>query len=80
MTVSIVTPTLNSMRTLDAYFNAIMSQNYPHAKIEIIIADGGSTDGTREKIVEFQRTCDISIKLYENPLKTAEAGKAVGFG
>jgi len=76
--VSIVTPTFNSMRTLDTYMDAIIKQTYPHALIEIIFADGGSQDGTNEKIAEYRKKYDIPIFLYENPLKTAEAGKAVG--
>lgn len=76
--VSIVTPTFNSMRTLQLYMEAILSQTYPHERMEIVFADGGSTDGTIEKIKEYSRTKDIRISLYENPLKTAEAGKAVG--
>ena len=77
-TVSIVTPTYNSMRTLDTYMNAILMQTYPHEAIELIFADGGSTDGTLEQISKYSENCDISIKLFENPLRTAEAGKAVG--
>ncbi len=77
-TVSIVTPVYNSMRTLQKYFDAIASQTYPHNLIEIIIADGGSTDGTLEFIDEYRRSCDISVSIYENSLRTGEAGKAVG--
>lgn len=76
--VSIVTPTYNSMRTLKLYMDAIKCQTYPHDLIEVIFADGGSQDGTIEQIKEYDRQLDISISLYDNPLKTAEAGKAVG--
>ena len=34
--VTIVTPVLNSMRTLDEYMQAIIMQDYPHDKIDII--------------------------------------------
>ena len=75
--ISIVTPTYNIMRTLDEYMGAILSQKYPHDKIEIVFADGGSTDGSLEKISKYAKEVDFSISVYENPLKTAEAGKAV---
>lgn len=77
-TISIVTPTFNSMRTLYLYLEAIISQDYPHEKIEIIIADGGSTDGTIQALEEYKAKCDIQINIFYNPLRTAEAGKAVG--
>ncbi len=77
LSVSIVTPTFNIMRTIDEYMSAIVSQNYPHDKLEILFADGGSTDGTLEKIGEYCNSIDIPISIYKNPLRTAEAGKAV---
>ena len=75
--VTIVTPVLNSMRTLDEYMQAIIMQDYPHDKIDIIIADGGSTDGTIERFNEYSESEDIKIQICNNTLKTAEAGKAV---
>ncbi len=77
MKLSIVTPTFNSMRTIQQYIDAVMAQDYPHSEMEIIFADGGSTDGTLDKFKEFQKKLDIPVTVYENPLRTAEAGKAV---
>lgn len=76
--LSIVTPVYNSMRTLELYMDSILCQDYSHDKIELVFADGGSTDGTVQKIEEYKAKFDISIKMLQNPLKTAEAGKAVG--
>ena len=70
--ISVVIPTLNSERFLPECLESIRKQDYPAEKIEIIIADGGSTDSTRE--IARKYNCSI----YSNPLKTAEAGKAVG--
>ena len=78
LSVTIVTPTYNSMRTLSEYMNAIAGQDYPHDKLDLVIADGGSTDGTVEKLKEYASKLDFKINVYENPLRTAEAGKAVG--
>lgn len=76
--ISIVTPTFNSMRTIDEYMQAILEQDYPHDRMELIFADGGSKDGTLKRFEEYSRQYDIPVHVYRNPLRTAEAGKAVG--
>lgn len=70
-TISVLIPTLNSQRVLGKCLSSIRKQDYPKNKIKIIITDGGSTDKTR-KIAK-----DYKAKLFDNPLKTGEAGKAV---
>ena len=51
--ISIIIPTLNSEKTLKDCLGSIAMQDYPKDKIEVIVADGGSTDGTLEIISEF---------------------------
>ncbi len=72
LSISIVVPTYNSAKTLPACLESIREQDYPVDKVEIIIADAGSVDGTVEIAKRF------TDKIYYNSLKTGEAGKAVG--
>lgn len=71
--VSVVIPTLNSAKTLEACLRAITLQTMPRDRYEIVMADAGSSDTTRE----IARACGVD-KIVENPLKTGEAGKAAG--
>jgi glycosyltransferase involved in cell wall biosynthesis len=71
--VSVVIPTLNSERYLDECLGALGAQDYPREQLEILIVDAGSTDRTRE--IATRHGVD---RLLENPLRTGEAGKAVG--
>lgn len=70
--VSIVIPVLNSGNVLKNCLQSIRSQNYPQDKVEILIIDGGSTDNTLTIASRF------ACRILQNPLKTAEGGKAVG--
>jgi len=70
--ISVVFATLNAARVLENCLGSIARQDYPKNKIEVIIADGGSTDDTLSIIRKFK------IRVVDNPLKTSEAGKAVG--
>lgn len=69
--VSILIPTLNAASVLEKCLASIVKQDYPKEKLEIIVADGGSTDKTLEIAKKY------GAKIYKNPLKTGEAGKAV---
>lgn len=51
MLVSIITPCLNSERTIRQTIESVLHQTYKN--IEYIIVDGGSTDGTVEIIKEY---------------------------
>ena len=75
-TISIVIPTLNSSRTLGDCLDSIKSQDYPQDRIEVVIADGGSVDGTLALVKS--KLSSITYRILPNPLKTGEAGKAVG--
>ena len=67
ISISIVIPTYNSAKTLPACLESIREQDYPVDKVEIIIADAGSSDGT----VEIARR--FTDKIYCNSLKTEKA-------
>lgn len=69
--ISVLIPTLNAASVLGKCLKSIVEQDYPKEKLEIIIADGGSTDKTLEIAKKY------GAKIYKNPLKTGEAGKAV---
>jgi glycosyltransferase involved in cell wall biosynthesis len=69
--VSFIIPTLNAAGVLGACLQAIRSQDYPADRIEIIVADGGSTDQTRQLAASF------GARVVDNPYRVAESGKRV---
>ena len=68
--VSFLVPTLNSARTLGECLRSVRGQDWPAGRVEIVVADAGSTDGT----VGLAR--DAGAMVVPNPLRTGEAGKA----
>lgn len=71
--ISVVMPTLNSERYFEECMGALFAQDYPRELLEVILIDGGSTDRTLE--IAERHGVDV---VLPNPLKTGEAGKAVG--
>jgi glycosyltransferase involved in cell wall biosynthesis len=69
-TVSFIIPTLNAAHILPKCLSAITSQDYPRSNIEIIVADGGSTDATRAIAKQF------GARIIENPDILHEPGKS----
>jgi len=64
--ISIIVPVRNFERTISKTFEYLLNVKYPHHMWEIIIADGGSSDGTLEIIRSWQNRYQF-IKLVEIP-------------
>lgn len=72
--VSIVMPVRNEEEYIERSLNAVCSQFYPHSLLEIIIADGESTDNTRLLIEDIKAKTEIALKIVNNEKKTAPCG------
>lgn len=70
--ISVLIATLNAERYLDECLNSIRIQNYPAESIELIVADGGSTDSTMEILSRHQID-----RVVPNPGVTTEAARAI---
>ena len=65
--VSVIVPCYNEQGTIQLLLDALYKQNYPRENLEVIIADGLSTDLTRSKIAGFQKEHpDLLIKIIDN--------------
>ena len=73
-TVSVIVPCYNEQNTIYLLLNALWEQVYPREKIEVVIADGMSTDQTRQKIAEFQQAHpELVISIINNLKRTIPA-------
>jgi cellulose synthase/poly-beta-1,6-N-acetylglucosamine synthase-like glycosyltransferase len=73
--VSVIVPCLNEQETIQQLLEAVYHQTYPINEIEVIIADGLSTDHTREVINTFQlRHPDLAIKIIDNKKRIIPSG------
>lgn len=73
-TISVIVATFNSDRTIGRCLDSIRSQQYPQDKIEIVIADGDSTDDTA-KIAKKYRVKWVSVDPNK---QNAEYNKSMG--
>jgi len=71
--ISIILPIRNEVKEIGKCLDAILMQDFPSDQIEIIIADGMSTDGTREKVKSYRKIHN-SIHIVDNPGKIVSTG------
>ncbi len=64
--VSIICPIRNEKNFIQSCIDTLLSQDYPKDKMEIILVDGMSNDGTRE-IIQANIKQQARIKLIDNP-------------
>ncbi len=63
--VTVVLPVRNEARFIRACLDAVLDQDYPADRMEIIVADGMSTDGTREIAASLQQRCP-ALRVIDN--------------
>ena len=71
--VTVVIPVRNEGVYMRKSLQAVLEQDYPKAQMEIIIADGMSTDGTRKTIRNFQKE-HPNLKMIDNPKRIVAPG------
>jgi glycosyltransferase involved in cell wall biosynthesis len=73
--VSVIVPCYNEQSTIRQLLEALRSQTFPSAQMEVVIADGMSTDRTRDAIAAFQNDFpDLQVCLVDNVLRNIPSG------
>ena len=73
--ISIIIPCYNEQTTIRKLLASIYAQNTPRTDLEVIIADGMSSDGTRAEIAAFADSHqDLHLSVVDNPKRSIHAG------
>jgi succinoglycan biosynthesis protein ExoA len=73
--VSIIVPCYNEQGTIQLLLQSIYDQTFPRQEMEVVIADGLSTDNTRQEIDHFQQAHpDLIVRVVDNPQRIIPAG------
>lgn len=75
--VSIVIPCRKEEAFIGRCLDSILANDYPKDRLEILVVDGMSEDGTRTTVQDFARKYGL-IRLLDNPKKITPAALNVG--
>ncbi|MBO5556109.1 MAG: glycosyltransferase, partial [Oscillospiraceae bacterium] len=71
MKISFVVVARNAGKTIETLFACLDGQDYPHSRMELILVDGLSEDGTRQLMEAYAARCDFARALVlDNPGRT----------
>jgi len=74
---SIIIPVRNEAATIERCVSAILNNDYPRDRMEVIVADGNSTDTTRSLLDKLTNE-DERVKVLENPARITPVGVNLG--
>jgi glycosyltransferase involved in cell wall biosynthesis len=73
--VSVIVPCYNEQSTIRQLLEALRLQTFSRTEMEVVIADGMSTDGTRDAIASFQKDFpDLKVCVVNNKLRNIPSG------
>ena len=75
--VTVIMPIRNEQTFIARSLGAVLDQDYPHDRIEILIADGMSDDGTLEKIQTLPGADRVRIVANPERIQAAGLNKAI---
>ena len=71
--VSVIMPVRNEGPFIDQSLGAVLAQDYPADRMEVLVVDGFSADGTRERVFEVQKS-HPQVQLLDNPGRIVPTG------
>jgi glycosyltransferase involved in cell wall biosynthesis len=75
--VSVVIPVRNEARHIDHCLRSLFAQDFPSERLEVLLVDGMSADGTLERVARWQ-TEHSNIRLLPNRKLTAPCAMNIG--
>lgn len=75
--VSVIIPVYNEMGFIEPCLQSLLNSTYPSDRLEILVIDGRSTDGTREYVADLAEK-DPRIRLIDNPKRFLAPGINIG--
>jgi glycosyltransferase involved in cell wall biosynthesis len=75
--ITIIMPIRNEADFIEQALRSVLDNDYPAERMEILVVDGMSDDGTRE-IVAHQAKADSRIMMLDNPKRIAPAAMNIG--
>lgn len=75
--VSIIIPCLNEAEMIKACLESVFKCDYPTDRLEVLVIDGLSRDGTREILTDFCRR-ESRLKIIDNPKQSIPAALNTG--
>ncbi|MGC8584364.1 MAG: glycosyltransferase, partial [Thermoproteus sp.] len=71
--VTVVVPTHNEAPLIEAKLEDIARQDYPPDKLQIIVVDSASTDGTPEKAERWAGQRRVAVEVLREPQRNGKA-------
>lgn len=77
--VSVIMPAYNEQAIIGRSLGDILKSDYPHGRMEVLVVDGRSEDGTREIVRKFAAE-DSRVRLLDNPKRQKSAALNLAIG
>ena len=75
--VSVVIPCRNEHETIERCLDSLVASDYPPDRLEVLVVDGLSTDGTRAIVTRYQAS-HPNVHLLDNSRRTQQAALNIG--
>lgn len=77
-TVTVLIPARNEEADIERCLRAVLAQDHPHERMEIVLVDGGSADRTADVAATVLAEGDIAWRIVHNPAGTTPSNLNAG--